>query len=248
MKIGTDEKVIQYIRRKIKDSNRIVAVIGVEMLVESGGYNLDSNEENYRVEELYGFSPEDILTNSFFNSKPEKFYNFYKKEILGMKIHTNPAYQALMKLEAQGKLQSVVSQNYHGLPEGVSFRNFIELNGSMYRNKCPRCGKYYDLGHMINNAGIPLCDNCKVAVRPDIRLLGERADAKKMTDVAMAFEAADVILILGTNIYSEKIEFQVSPDSEKLKILFTSDEFVNNRQVDFVIRDEISAFLPLVIE
>jgi NAD-dependent deacetylase len=69
-----------------------------------------------------------------------------------------------------------------------------------------------------------------------------------MTDVAMAFEAADVILILGTNIYSEKIEFQVSPDSEKLKILFTSDEFVNNRQVDFVIRDEISAFLPLVIE
>jgi NAD-dependent deacetylase len=248
MKAKTDERIVEYIRKKIRDSKKIVAFIGIEMLVESGGYNLDSNEEHYRVEEEYGFSPEDMLTNSFFNSKPDKFYKFYKKEILGMKTHINPAYEALMKLEAMGKLGAVITENYHGLPEGVKFKNFIELNGSMNRNKCPRCGMNYDLNYIMDSKGIPICDECKTAIRPDIRLLGERANTKILTDVAVACEGADIIMFLGTNIYNERLEFQVSPEDDQLKILFTSDNLINNKLVDFVIRDEISTFLPLVIE
>jgi NAD-dependent deacetylase len=248
MKAKTDERIVEYIRKKIRDSKKIVAFIGIEMLVESGGYNLDSNEEHYRVEEEYGFSPEDMLTNSFFNSKPDKFYKFYKKEILGMKTHINPAYKAMMKLEAMGKLGAVITENYHGLPEGVKFKNFIELNGSMNRNKCPRCGMNYDLNYIMDSKGIPICDECKTAIRPDIRLLGERANTKILTDVAVACEGADIIMFLGTNIYNERLEFQVSPEDDQLKILFTSDNLINNKLVDFVIRDEISTFLPLVIE
>jgi NAD-dependent deacetylase len=248
MKAKTDERIVEYIRKKIRDSKKIVAFIGIEMLVESGGYNLDSNEEHYRVEEEYGFSPEDMLTNSFFNSKPDKFYKFYKKEILGMKTHINPAYKAMMKLEDMGKLAAVITENYHGLPEGVKFKNFIELNGSMNRNKCPRCGMNYDLNYIMDSKGIPICDECKTAIRPDIRLLGERANTKILTDVAVACEGADIIMFLGTNIYNERLEFQVSPEDDQLKILFTSDNLINNKLVDFVIRDEISTFLPLVIE
>jgi NAD-dependent deacetylase len=248
MKEETDERIVEYIRRKIRDSKKIVAFLGIEMLVESGGYNLDSNEEHYRVEETYGYSPEDILTNSFFNSKPDKFYNFYKREILGMKTHINPGYEALIKLEAQGKLGAVITQNYHGLPEGVKFKKFIELNGSMYRNKCPRCGMNYDLNYVIHSKGIPICDECKTAIRPDIRLLGERANTKLMTDVAVACEGSDIILFLGTNIFNERLEFQVNPDDDQLIILFTKDELLNNKLVDFVIREDISTFLPKVIE
>jgi NAD-dependent deacetylase len=248
MKIGTDERIVEYIRKKIKDSKKIVVFLGVEMLVESGGYDLDSNENHYRVEDEYGYSPEDILSNSFFNSKPEKFYKFYRKEILGMEIHNCPAYESLMKLESMGKLGAVVTQNYHGLPEGVHFKNFIELNGSLYRNKCPRCGMYYDMDYVKSSHSIPLCDNCKIAIRPDIRLIGERANARLLTDVANVCEGADIVMFLGSNIYNERFEFRVNPEEDQLKILFTDDEFVDNKLVDFVIKEEISTFLPKVLE
>jgi NAD-dependent deacetylase len=248
MKVGTDERIVEYIKKKIKDSKKIVAFLGVEMLVESGGYNLDSNEEHYRVEGEYGYSPEDMLTNSFFNSKPEKFYDFYKKEILGMKTHNCPAYEALMKLESQGKLSAVITQNYHGLPEGVHFNKFIELNGSMQRNKCPRCGMHYDVNYVLSSHTIPLCDNCKTAIRPDIRLLGERINTKIMTDIATVCAGADIVLFLGTNMYNERVEYHINPEDDQIKILFTKDELLNGRSFDFVIRDDISTFLPLVVE
>lgn len=247
MKLETNEKVINYIRRRIRDSRNIVAVLGIEMLVEGGGYDLDSNDENYRVEEEYGFSPEDMLSSIFFNAKVEKFYRFYKKEVLGMKVHSTAAYDALLQLQVQGKLSAVVSQNFHGLPQGVHFNNVIELNGNMHMNKCPRCNKSFDIHYMTNTVGIPLCDRCKIAVRPDIRLLGERVDTKLMTDAATVCEAADILLVLGKNMYDDRLEYGVSQEHEQLKILFSKEEFVHNRTVDFVIRDDISTILPLII-
>lgn len=248
MKLETDEKVINFIRKKMKSSKKIVAVLGIELLVEGGGYDLDSNEETYRVEEEYGFTPEDMLSSSFFNAKVEKFYRFYKKEIINMEVQVTPAYDALRKLQDQGKLLAVISQNYHGLPSGVYFNNVIELNGNMHRNSCPRCGKKFDLLYMKNSNGIPLCDICKVAVRPDIRLLGERVDNHLMTNAATACENADVLLILGKNMYHDYLEYNVAPEKGQLRVLFTKEAFVRDRRVNFVIRDNISTILPLMIE
>lgn len=244
----TDEKVVNYIRRKIKDSRSVVAVLGIELLVEGGGYDLDTNAETYRVEKEYGYSPEDILSGSFFNAKAERFFRFYKKEILGMEVRSTPAYDALIKLQKQGKLTAVISQNYHGLPPGVHFRNVIELNGNIHINRCPHCNKSFDLHYMKDFAGIPLCDVCKVPVRPDIRLLGERVDTKLMTDAAAACEGADVLLILGKNMYNDRLEYSVDPEREQLRLLFSKEEYVRDRRVDYIIRDDISAFLPLIID
>lgn len=248
MKIQTDEKVINYIKRKIKDSRNIVAVLGIEMLVEGGGYDLDSNVENYRVEEEYGFCPEDMLSSSFYNAKVEKFYRFYKKEILGMEVHSTPAYDALLKLQSQGKLLAVISQNFHGLPQNINLNHVIDLNGNLNINKCPRCDKDFDIQYIKSSDGIPLCDCCKVAVRPGIRLLGERVDTGLMTEAATACEAADVLLILGKNMYNDRLEYSASPEHKQLKILFSKDDFIRNKKVDFVIRDDICEFLPLIID
>lgn len=247
MKMQTDERVINYIKRRIRDSHNIVAVLGIEMLVESGGCDLDSNEECYRMEEEYGFCPEDMLSTSFFNAKIEKFYRFYKKEILGINIHSTPAYDMLMRLQNQGKLSAVINQNFHGLPQDVRLGHVIDLNGNLNINKCPRCGKDFDVRRIKASDGIPLCDNCKVAVRPGIRLLGERGNTKLMTEVATACEAAEVLLILGKNMYNDRLEYSASPEHEQLKILFSKDEFVRNKKVDFIIRDDICEVLPLII-
>ena len=248
MNLKTDERVIRYIRKKIKDSQNIVAVIGIEMLVEGGGSDLDSNDENYRIEKTYGYSTEDILSSSFYNAKAAKFYRFYKKEILGMNVDKTPAYDALLKLQAQGKLSAVISQNFHGIPKGISFQNVIELNGNFDSNKCPRCNKKFNMKYMIHTEGIPMCDRCKTAVRPDIRLLGERVNTILLTETELALEAADILLILGKNMYNDRLEHNLSLDHEQLRVLFSKDDVLSDRKVDFVIKDDISAVLPLIIE
>ena len=248
MKLETDEKIINYIRGAIKDSKNIVAVIGIEMLVEGGGYDLDSNEETYRAETLYGYTPEDMLSASFFNAKIERFYRFYKNEILTMDIKSTPSYESLMKLQERGKLLGVINQNYHGIPVGVSFKNVVELNGNINSNKCIRCGKRFGLDYMRNAPGIPVCDHCQAAIRPNIRLIGERVNSNVMTAAVNMCEAADVLLILGKNMYNDRLEYSVDPKQKQLKILFSKEETLNDRKVDFVIRDDIRSFLPTVID
>lgn len=247
MEIKTDEKIINYIKKKIKDSHNVVAVLGIEMLVEGGGYDLDSNLENYRVEEEYGFSPEDMLSTSFFNAKVEKFYRFYKKEILGMQQHSTAAYDALLKLQTKGKLSAVISQNFHGIPQDIHLNKVIELNGSINKNQCPHCDKDFNIEYIIHSKGIPQCDQCKVAIRPGIRLIGERVDTELMTQAAMACDAADVLLILGKNMYNDRLEYSLAPEHKQLKVLFSKNEFERNSKVDFIIRDDICKFLPLII-
>lgn len=248
MKLETDEKVINYIRRKIAEAGKIVAVLGIEMLVEGGGYDLDSNEETYRVEELYGYTPEDMLSTSFFNAKGERFFRFYKNEILTMEVKSTPAYDALLRLQAQGKFSAVICQNFHGIPQGIRFHKIIELNGNMNSNRCPHCSKLFDINYMRNAVGIPLCDNCKkTAVRPNIRLLGERVNAKLMTEAENACEEADVLLIMGKDMYDDRLEYSADPSRSQLKILFSQEKQLSDRKVDFVIQDEIQLFLPVVI-
>lgn len=248
MGIRTDEKVIRYIKRKIRDSHRIVAVLGIEMLLEGGGIDLDSNVEHYRLEEEYGFGMEDMFSTSFFNAKVEKFYQFYKKEILSLKIHSTPAHEVLLKFQNQGKLLAVVNQNFHGVPPDIPLKHVIEMNGNLNVNRCPRCSRNFEIGQIMKMDGIPICDQCKAAIRPQIRLIGERVDTKKMTEVATVCEQADVLLLLGKNIYSDRLEYSTAPEHEQLKILFSKNEMINNNKVDFVIRDDICEFLPLIVD
>ena len=247
MKLTTEESVLNYIKKRIRSAENIVAILGIEMLVEGGGYDLDSNDETYRVESDYGFSPEEMLSASFFNSKAEKFYRFYKKEILGMNVSGTPAYDALLRLQAQGRLSAVINQNYHGLPANVYFNNVIELNGNIRDNICPRCNRRYGVDYVINADTIPRCEQCNIAIRPNIRLLGERVNTGLMTNAVAACANADVILTLGKNMYSDQLDNNF-PESRQLRVLFSKEAFMSESKAHYVIRDEIKAILPLIIE
>lgn len=247
LELETDEKVVNYIRGVLKNAGNIVAVLGIEMLVEGGGYDLDSNEETYRAEQLYGYTPEDMLSASFFNAKIGRFYRFYKSEILTMEVQSTPAYDALLKLQAQGKLSAVISQNFHGVPAGVHFHKVIELNGNIHSNKCIRCGKLFGLNYMKNAPDIPICDECQTVIRPNIRLIGERVNANVMTSAVNACESADVLLILGKNLYHDDFDHHTASKHKQIKILFSKENTLRDQKADFVIRDDIQLFLPAVI-
>lgn len=246
--LKTDEKIINYLKRKISEAQKIVAIVGTEMLVEGGGIDLDSNEHTYRVEEEYGYSPEDMLSCGFFNAKTEKFYKFYKTEILSIKANVTPAYDALHKLQNMGKLSAVICTTLHGLPSETHFNRVIELNGNINHNRCPRCDKNFDLFYVITSPGIPICDRCKIALRPDVRLIGERIDTKLLTEAANISSEADVLLILGADIYQDHLEqLSVNPEKQQTKILFSKKDFSSDRFVDFVIKDDIKEILPILI-
>lgn len=248
MKLETDEKIINHIRRKISEAENVVAVLGIEMMVEGGGYDLDSNENTYRVEETYGYAPEDMLSTSFFNAKAAKFYRFYRDEILAMEVSKTPAYDALMRLQEKGKLHAVINQNYHGIPEGVHLNNVIELNGSIHSNWCRRCNRYYDLAYMRNASDIPRCEGCGMALRPQIRLIGERVNMGTWARAANACREADVLLIMGKDMYYDRMEINVDPARHTFVVLFSQEKNLPDRQVDVVIHDEIQAVMPEIVK
>ena len=250
MQLQTPMKTIENLQRCIKDSNHIVAILGIEMLVESGGRNFDSNEESYRMEEEYGACPEELLSGSFYCAKKERFYKFYKKEMLGMKIGATAGYEALYKLQQQGKLHTVINLNYHPIPEPYHFARVIELNGNIQHYHCTKCHKTYDASYILQSQGIPQCSVCNGSIRPDIRLIGERINNSMLTLALEACDQADVVMILGQNIFGDRLQSN-SSDIERrhqTKILFSQEKYLPEERADFIIHDEIQQIMPLLIQ
>ena len=161
-------------------------------------------------------------------------------------MHSTPAYDALMRLRAAGSFRSDQSK-FSWTATGCKIEQSNRHNGNIHINQCPHCDKDFDMQYIINAKGIPLCDRCKVAIRPGIRLLGERVESNLMTQAAVACEAADVLLILGKNMYNDRLEYSAAPEHEQIKVLFSKSEFEQNSKVNFIIRDDICKFLPLII-
>lgn len=250
MQLQTPMKTIEYLQRCLKDSHRIVAILGIEMLVESGGRNLDSNEESYRMEEEYGACPEELLSGSFYCSKKERFFKFYKKEILGMKLDATPGYEALYKLQQQGKLHTVINQNYHPIPETYHFARVIELNGSIQHYHCTKCHRTYNVSYILQSQGIPQCCVCNGSIRPDIRLIGERINNHMLTLALEACDQADVVIIMGQNIFEDRLQSSC-PDIQQrhqTRILFSQEKYLPEERADFIIHDEIQQIMPLLVQ
>ena len=142
----------------------------------------------------------------FLLCEKERFYKFYKKEMLGMKIGATAGYEALYKLQQQGKLHTVINQNYHPIPEPYHFTRVIELNGNIQHYHCTKCHKTYDASYILQSQGIPQCSVCNGSIRPDIRLIGERINNSMLTLALEACDQADVVMILGQNIFGDRLQ------------------------------------------
>lgn len=185
------------LKKWLEESDNIVFFGGAGVSTESNIPDFRSTDGLYHQQ--YDYPPETILSHSFFVRKPEEFYRFYRNKMLFPDAEPNRAHKALAKLEKEGKLRAVVTQNIDGLHQKAGSREVLELHGSVLRNHCMECGKFYGLETILNSEGIPRCE-CGGMIKPDVVLYEEPLDEQVVTGAVHAIEAADTLLVIGTSL------------------------------------------------
>ena len=192
-----DVKQEEILKQWIQESSHIVFFGGAGGSTESGIPDFRSQDGLYNQE--YAYPPETIISHSFFMRNPEEFYRFYKNKMIFRNAKPNAAHLALAKLEQEGKLKAVITQNIDGLHQMAGSKNVLELHGSIHRNYCMRCGKAYGLEAVADAAGIPRC-SCGGIIKPDVVLYEEGLDQQVLSAAVNAICHADMLIIGGTSL------------------------------------------------
>lgn len=188
---------IEKLREIVSESRRIVFFGGAGVSTESGIPDFRSQDGLYR--QKYAYPPETIVSHDFFMQRTEEFYDFYRSRMLFPDAKPNPAHIALARWEKEGRLSAVVTQNIDGLHQAAGSKRVHELHGSVHRNYCMRCGKFYPLSFITESEGIPKC-SCGGIVKPDVVLYQESLDDEVVEGAVAAIRRADTLIIGGTSL------------------------------------------------
>lgn len=191
---------IEKLKAIIKESNNIVFFGGAGVSTESNIPDFRSSSGIYSTESSLKYPPEMILSHSFFKSHTEDFYDFYKTKMIYKDAKPNDAHLALAELERQGKVKAVITQNIDGLHQMAGSKNVLELHGSVYRNYCTECYKFFDLNYILESTNIPRCDECNGIVKPDVVLYEESLDMEVLEKALKYIHEADVLIVGGTSL------------------------------------------------
>lgn len=191
------EEEIKRLKEIIDESKSIVFFGGAGVSTESGIPDFRSEDGLYR--QKYSYPPEEIISHTFFVRNPEVFFEFYKDKMMALDAKPNPAHKALARLEQEGKLTAVITQNIDGLHQAAGSKNVLELHGSIHRNYCQKCGKFYDAAYVKASKGIPRCE-CGGVIKPDVVLYEEGLDQDVIRQSVYAIANADTLIIGGTSL------------------------------------------------
>lgn len=189
---------IEQLLQWIKDTDNIVFFGGAGVSTESGIPDFRSVDGLYHQE--YDYPPETILSHSFYISHPSEFYRFYRKKMLCLTAKPNAAHKKLAELEEAGKLKAVITQNIDGLHQAAGSKKVFELHGSVHRNYCMSCGKFFDVDYILNSKDSPLCDSCGEMVKPDVVLYEEGLNDETIQSSISHIAQADMLIIGGTSL------------------------------------------------
>lgn len=191
------EAEIAKLQEIIDDSENIVFFGGAGVSTESGIPDFRSADGIYHQQ--YRYSPEQIVSHSFFVRNTEAFYEFYKDKTMFLEAKPNAAHLKLAQLEAEGKLKAVITQNIDGLHQAAGSKTVWELHGSIHRNYCQKCGKFYDASYVKHADGVPRCE-CGGLIKPDVVLYEEGLDPGVIDHSIRAIREADTLIIGGTSL------------------------------------------------
>lgn len=228
-------------------SEKVVFFGGAGVSTESNIPDFRSEAGLYKAMNDYGYSPEHMLSRTFFMNHTEKFYDYYKKNLIYPDAQPNKAHLVLAKLEEEGKLTAVVTQNIDGLHQKAGSRTVYELHGSVLRNICMDCGAKYDLDYIMdeNNChnGMPHCEKCGGLVKPDVVLYEEPLDDSVIMGAVQAISEADTMIVGGTSLVVYPAAGLINYFRGKDLILINKSETGYDSQATLVINDSIGKVL-----
>ena len=227
----------------INDSEKIVFFGGAGVSTESGIPDFRSVDGLYN--QKYDYPPETIISHSFFVRNPEEFYRFYRDRMIYPNAKPNAAHKKLAELEACGKLAAVVTQNIDGLHGAAGSKNVIELHGSVHRNYCTKCGKFYPLSAITESAGVPKC-GCGGTIKPDVVLYEESLKDEDIERAVSEISAADTLIIGGTSLVVYPAAGLVRYFNGKHLVVINKSE-INSDNAELVINDSIGEVMDKII-
>lgn len=184
----------------LRTHDRIVFFGGAGVSTESKIPDFRGKDGLYRQKTDLPWSPEEMLSHHFYEEHPVEFYTLYKeREGMMLQAQPNRAHYALAELERMGKLSAVVTQNIDGLHQKAGSREVLELHGSVLRNYCERCHKFYGLDAILHSTGVPKC-TCGGDIKPDVVLYEEGLDEDVMDKALRYIHNADMLIIGGTSL------------------------------------------------
>ena len=220
----------------VDEAQRIVFFGGAGVSTESGIPDFRSVDGLYN--QKFKYPPETIISHSFFEQRPEEFFDFYKEKMLPLGFEPNVTHKVLARWEREGKLSAVVTQNIDGLHQKAGSQNVLELHGSVLRNYCTRCHKSYSAEFVKNSKGVPRCD-CGGIVKPDVVLYEESLDQDVMGRAAMAIAGADLLIVAGTSLTVWPAAGMIRYYRGSRLVLINRDETPYDREADLVLHEKL---------
>lgn len=191
------QEEVRKLQEIIDDSRRIVFFGGAGVSTESGIPDFRSADGIYH--QHYKYAPEQVVSHSFFKAHPDVFYEFYKEKMMCLEAGPNAAHRKLAQMEEAGRLTAVITQNIDGLHQKAGSKKVYELHGSIHRNYCQKCGRFYDAAYVKASPGIPRCE-CGGIIKPDVVLYEESLDSMTIEKSIRAIAEADTLIIGGTSL------------------------------------------------
>ena len=231
---------IEELQKVIDNSKSIVFFGGAGVSTESGIPDFRSVDGLYN--QKYDYPPEEILSHTFFMKKTEEFYRFYRDKMLCLDKKPNKAHLKLAELERAGKLSAVVTQNIDGLHQAAGSRRVYELHGSVLRNYCRNCRKFYSAEFIKNSTGVPTCE-CGGIIKPDIVLYEEGLSDSVVTGALNAIQTADTLIIAGTSLTVYPAAGFIRYFRGDTVVLINRDSTPYDSQADLVFRGKVGEVL-----
>ncbi|WP_409344458.1 NAD-dependent protein deacylase [Paenibacillus sp. MBLB4367] len=228
------------VKRIAASSRNIVFFGGAGTSTESGIPDFRSEAGLYRTRTKQAYPPEVMLSRSFFTAHTEDFYDFYRTKMIYPDAKPNAAHLALADMERAGRLRAVITQNIDGLHQQAGSRSVLELHGSVHRNHCMICAKFFGLGHILESVdAVPLCDECGGVVKPDVVLYEEMLDVDVLQKAVAAIAEADVLIVGGTSLTVNPAAGLVRQYRGDKLILINKASTPYDRSARFLINDSI---------
>lgn len=236
---------IEQLKKLIDSSDNIVFFGGAGVSTESGIPDFRSVDGLYN--QKFDYPPEVILSHEFFFLKTEEFYRFYRDKMIAPDVKPNAAHLALAALEKAGKLKAVITQNIDGLHQAAGSEAVYELHGTVLKNRCLKCGKFYSVDKITNSEGVPKCD-CGGVIKPEVVLYGESLPDDAVAGAISAIRKADLLIVAGTSLTVYPAAGLLNYFRGKTLVLINRDETPYDDKADLVIREKVGEVLKRAIK